>query len=60
MLNYLAVILLKVLTADFKSRIEDTDYAEATVDLQIAENMYQAALNVTANMLNYSLVNFLN
>jgi flagellar hook-associated protein 3 FlgL len=42
-----------------RSSIEDIDYAETITELQKAENAYQAALGVTARVIQPSLLNFL-
>lgn len=42
-----------------RSELQDTDYAKAMVELSITENMYEAALKITASLIDYSLVNFI-
>jgi flagellar hook-associated protein 3 FlgL len=42
-----------------RSKLEDADLAEAVVEFNVAENVYQAALASTARILQFSLVNFL-
>lgn len=42
-----------------RSVLEDIDYAESVLEMQLAENSYQAALAATARMSLPSLVNFL-
>ncbi|MFH5824913.1 flagellar hook-associated protein FlgL [Georgenia sp. AZ-5] len=50
----------KVLTLETqRSRIEDVDMAEAIMDLQLQELSYQAALGVTAKVLQPTLMDFL-
>lgn len=49
-----------VLTYDAqRSKLEDTDLAEAIVEFNVAENIYEAALASTARILQFSLVNFI-
>jgi len=42
-----------------RSKLEDADLAEAIVEFNVAENIYQAALASTARILQFSLVDFL-
>jgi flagellar hook-associated protein 3 FlgL len=42
-----------------RSGIEDVDMAEVLMDLQLQQVAYQAALNVTAKVLQPSLMDFL-
>jgi flagellin-like hook-associated protein FlgL len=42
-----------------RSQLEDTDLAEAIVEFNTAENIYQAALASTSRILQFSLVNFI-
>jgi flagellar hook-associated protein 3 FlgL len=48
-----------ILSKAARSELQDTDYAKAMVELSVTENMYQAALKITASMIDYSLVNFI-
>ena len=41
------------------SDVEDTDLPKAIMELQMQQNAYQAALAVTARVIQPSLVNFL-
>ena len=43
----------------FISDIEDTDTAKAVVEYQTAQTTYQAALQTTAKVFQYSLLNFI-
>jgi len=42
-----------------RSKLEDTDIADAIVDYNVAENIYQAALASTSRILSLSLVDFI-
>jgi flagellar hook-associated protein 3 FlgL len=42
-----------------RSKLEDTDLAEAIVDYNVAGNIYQAALSSTARILQFSLADFI-
>jgi flagellar hook-associated protein 3 FlgL len=42
-----------------RSKLEDADLAEAIVEYNVAENVYQAALASTARILQFSLVDFI-
>ena len=48
-----------LLTEDRRSLLEDADLAQAMMDYNQAELIYQAALSAAANVIQYSLVNFL-
>ena len=48
-----------ILSEAARSKLQDTDYAKAMVELSITENMYEAALKITASLIDYSLVNFI-
>jgi flagellar hook-associated protein 3 FlgL len=42
-----------------RSKLEDTDLAEAIVQYNVADNIYQAALATTARVLSFSLADFI-
>jgi flagellar hook-associated protein 3 FlgL len=41
------------------SKIEDTDYAEVTMNLKMQESVYQAALATGARIMQNTLVNYI-
>ncbi|MDO5576913.1 MAG: flagellin, partial [Fibrobacter sp.] len=46
-------------TQSLRSSLEDAEYAETVTDFMLTQNVYNAALQTTAKLIQPSLVNFL-
>jgi flagellar hook-associated protein 3 FlgL len=51
--------LMNINFKELLSKIEDTDYAEVTMDLKMQESVYQAALATSARIIQNTLVNYI-